>query len=75
MVNCSAIKTVVFLAHRTVELEIVFLVFLIKNKCKLAIGSRAPRYIFLDFKYVLELELVKLDVSFMSEHILDVNVV
>ena len=72
---CSAIETVVFLAHRASEFEIVFLVFLIKEKSELAIGSRAPRYIFLDFKYVLELELVKLDVSFMSEHILDVNVV
>ena len=65
---CSTIETVVFLAHRAFEFEIVFLVFLIKEKSELAIGSRAPRYIFLDFKYVL-------DVSFMSEHILDVNVV
>jgi hypothetical protein len=49
MEYCSAIKTVVLLAHRAVEFKIVFLVFLIKDKGKLAVRSRAPRNIFLHF--------------------------
>jgi hypothetical protein len=62
---CSAIETVVFFAHRAFEFEIVFLVFLIKEKSELAIGSRAPRYIFLRFKGIFELELRKLGVSYV----------
>jgi hypothetical protein len=65
MEGCFAVKTVVFIAHWTIEFEIVFLFFIIKHKSELAIRSKAPRYIALYFKGILKLELVKLDVIFI----------
>jgi hypothetical protein len=74
MKNCSAVKTVMLLTQITVEFKIIPLVFLIEDKNEFAIRSRAPRYIFLQFKCILILEFGKLSVSLCVKNILDVEI-
>jgi hypothetical protein len=73
MEDCSAVKTVVLFTHRAVEFEVVFLVCFIKDKSELAIRSRAPRDIFLQFERIFKLELGKFAVIFVVKHILNVD--
>jgi hypothetical protein len=42
VVDCPAIETVVFVAHRTVELKVKLLVLLVKDESILAISSWTP---------------------------------
>jgi len=74
MEDCVALKTIVLLTHKAKEFEITFLVFLIKNERILAVRSRAPSYIFLQFNCILVLEFVKLFVSFFIQNIFDVDI-